>query len=170
MPPTPRPARTLTFDLKAFEIKTADKMLAVVRKSAEEVLEAASTPQPSSRDTGTFEIGKVPVRTGTLRNSLAVDLNNGAAAQGVDNGAYLLKIAEMELGDVLNATWTAEYAAAMEYGYTREYESGQDTTGGIGLGAKKKVTVPGRLFVTTAVERWQEFVRANALKVKALDQ
>lgn len=134
---------TFTASLSSFELKTKEAMSAIVRQSAQDVIEAANTPQPSVKQTGgAFEIGKVPVDTGFLRNSLATLLNGGSGLQGGD--AYIAVLAEAGVGDVIEARWTAEYAVAVEYGSRN---------------------VQPRMFVRYNVERWQAIVEANAQRI-----
>lgn len=127
-----------------FERKTIGKLNALVRQSAQDVIAAANTPQPSVKQTGgTFELGKVPVDTGFLRNSLVVELTDGGgSAEGGD--AYAGVIAGMEVGAVITATWTAAYAGAIEYGTDK---------------------IAPRMFVRYNIERWPEIVETNARRI-----
>ena len=131
---------TFAATLEKFRIDTKEKLDALVRQSAQDVIGAANTAQPSVKGTGgAFQIGKVPVDTGTLRNSLATSVNGGAPVIGGD--AYLAVIAGAEAGDIIDAVWTARYAAYIEYGTSR---------------------IAPRFFVRANIERWQAIVDENA--------
>ena len=86
----------------------------VIASAAQDVFADMSERQPSISETGTFEIGKVPVDTGFLINSLFASLNGFPAGQG--QTAYVAAVAGFELGDTITFAFTAEYAPAIEYG------------------------------------------------------
>lgn len=117
---------------------------AVVKQSAQDVLEEASRPVAQG--------GNLPVDLGFLRNSLSVALNaepTGPSAKpdGYSNTgapAVELAIAGFEMGDTISARWTAEYAPHVEYG------------------ARGR---PGRAFVRQAAQKWASFVAANAARL-----
>lgn len=110
--------KTLTFDLKHFKDKSAEAMIAIARASVEDVLEDAQRPVANG--------GRMPVLTGILRNSLTVDINGTGRLTGDES--YILKAPELELGDIFHAEWTAEYAAPVEFGFTRELKDGRQYT------------------------------------------
>ena len=127
---------SFTAQLRGIEKKNAAKLTAIMRQSAQEVANAASTPQPSVKQTGgSFEIGKVPVDTGVLRNSQVTSINGGGAAQGPNAAPSVIGIAQ--LGSIINVRWTAEYARAIDKGTAR---------------------IRARLFVTYHTERWAAIV------------
>lgn len=117
---------------------------AVVRQSAQDVLEDASRPVAQG--------GNMPVDTGFLRNSLVVGLNveptgPGEKPEGYSNTgapAVELAIAGFDLGDTISARWTANYAKHVEYG------------------ARGRA---GRAFVRQAAQKWAAFVSANAARL-----
>jgi hypothetical protein len=112
----------------------------VVKGSIQDVGEIMTRRQPSIKETGTFEVGKVPVDTGELINSQEGSLNGGVVAAGdID---YAALVAGMELGDTVQAVFTAPHARPMEYGVSGKF--------------------PGRFFVRNAVQNWQAIVHANA--------
>ena len=117
----------------------------VVADAAQGVFADMSQRQPSVKETGgTFEIGKVPVDTGLLINSMLTTLNGGALGSGPD--AYIAGLAGFELGDSIVHAFTQEYASAIEYG-----------TG----------NMPGRFMVREAINGaggWQARVDASAAK------
>lgn len=79
---------------------------AVVKQSAQDVLEDASRPVAQG--------GSMPIQTGFLRNSLAVAINaEPTASTGPEVTA---QIAGFEMGDTIAARWTADYAVHVEYG------------------------------------------------------
>lgn len=87
----------------------------VIGDAAQGVFADMSERQLSVKETGgTFEIGKVPVDTGFLINSLFTDLNGSTVAQGP--GSYTAALAGMEIGDVVTYAFSAEYAIDIEYG------------------------------------------------------
>ena len=98
---------------KAFEVSVSDfadltenRMLAVFKESAQDVLEEAQTPVAKG--------GRMPVDTSFLRNSLVSGLNGSFSNSGPES--YVATIVELELGDVAKFGWTAEYAEHQEYG------------------------------------------------------
>ncbi len=85
----------------------------------------------------------MPVKTGFLRNSLIAGLNGSTSLTGLNS--YVLAIGRMELGDVVFGGWTAEYAAAQEYG------------------SQGRV---GRFFMRGAAQQWQAIVAKNARAIQ----
>lgn len=137
-------ARKFSAQIQDFADLTERQMKAVVVDSVHDVLEAAQTPQPSVKITGgSFEVGKIPVDTADLIQSLQIGYNGGYQAT---MGAVVLSAAEFTLGDTINARWTAAHALPMELGFT----------------AVNGRLVPGRHFVGTNAARWPEFVKKNA--------
>jgi len=88
---------------------TKEKMLLVVKQSAQDVFEAAQVPKAQG--------GNMPVDTGFLRNTMVSSLSGGAGLQGPD--AYVAVIAGMDLGDSVFGGWTASYARHVEYGTSK---------------------------------------------------
>lgn len=87
----------------------------VVAEAAQEVFRDMSERQPSVKETGgTYRIGRVPVDTGLLINSMTATLNGSATGQGPD--AYVAALAGFEGGDSIVFAFTQEYAPAIEYG------------------------------------------------------
>ena len=99
-------AETFTAQVKRINSRNLRKIEAVVKQSAQEVFADAQLPVAQG--------GRMRVDTGFLRNSLQTSLNGGTALSGADS--YVLKIAEMSLGDTLFGGWTADYALAREFG------------------------------------------------------
>ena len=106
---------TFTAQLRSFETNSKRKLEAVMRQSAQEMTNLASTPQPSVKQTGgSFEIGRVPVDTGYLRNSQITGINGGSGGQGPDAAASV--IASAPLGSTISVGWTAAYAKTIDQG------------------------------------------------------
>jgi hypothetical protein len=138
-------ARTFTAQMQAFADKSKEKMSLVIRQSAADVFDLATTTQPGvDAAGGSFQVGKVPVDTGFLINSFQIGLNGGSGA-GADGVA--LVVAGMKLGDTVTGTFSAEYARHVEYGTS---------------------TMAGRFFVLSAAQQWQAIVSRNAAKARAL--
>jgi hypothetical protein len=117
---------------------TKEKMLLVVKQSAQDVFEAAQT----SKALG----GNMPVRTGYLRNtSFVAGLNGSFTQEGGDS--YVLVIAGMELGDFMIGGWKASYARHVEYGTSK---------------------MAGSFFALRAAMEWQAIVARNVQKAQAL--
>lgn len=120
-----------TAQIKAFADQSKEKIEAVVKQSAQEVFSIAQTPKAQG--------GRMPVDTGFLRNSMMAELNGASVGGGAD--AYVLAVAGMDLGDVIFAGWTANYARHQEYGTSR---------------------MPGNFFMLSAAQQWQAIVARNA--------
>ncbi|VDS08874.1 hypothetical protein PARHAE_02059 [Paracoccus haematequi] len=141
-------AKTFTASLAGLCDQAKGNMRHIMRESVQDVLEAAQTPQPKAAIRGgPPEQGKIPVDTSELINSLTVD-----GAQGAD--AYVVKIAGMELGDVMEFAWTADHAARIEYGFV-----GTDSLG-------REYEQEGAHFVGANAARFSEFVEKRAAEVK----
>lgn len=126
---------------RAFVLQTQQRLEAVMRQSVLDLLEEANTPVAKG--------GNMPVDTGTLRASLSVTINDPSDRvlfQGDSKPAedIAVSIAAFEAGDTLYGTWTANYAAFVEYG----------TEG----------RAP-RYFLTQAAGSWQSIVDRNATEL-----
>lgn len=155
-------------DVAAFVAKSKVAMRAVFQSSVQDVIRVMQTPGASMASTSaaigeggmgptgaTGHGGLMPVDTGFLRSSLSVTLNapdtafkprpNGDWAYNFDEMAYTLTINRANLGDTIYAVYTANYAAAVEYG------------------ARGR---PGYFFVRTAAQQWQQIVDANVARFK----
>ena len=140
--------KTFAAQLKDFADLTKQNMKYVATQSIQDVLRAAQTTQPGVRQTGgSFEVGKIPVETSELVNSLTSEGVTGPES-------YVTAIANMEIGDVLEFAWTAPYAHRIEAGF-----SGEDSLG-------RKYEVPGRFFVSTNAGKFSEFVAAREAEVR----
>lgn len=113
----------------------------VVRGSVQDVAELMTRRQASVKDTGgTYQEGFVPVDTGELINSQQVSLNGGVIATGAVS--YAAVVSGMELGDTIEAVFTAEHGRWLEYGVSGRFG--------------------GRFFVRNAVQQWDAIVQQNA--------
>ena len=138
-------ALTFSAQVKAFAELSRKKVELIVKQSAQDVFDLATTTQPGVEATGgSFQIGKVPVDLGDLINSFRIGLNG---TQGGDRGAVALTIAGMELGDSVTGVFTSDHALPVEYG---------------------TANMAGRFFVLTAAQQWQAIVAANAAKARAI--
>jgi hypothetical protein len=128
-------AGTFAADLQRFGAKVQRRALDVARESIQDVIDDAQTP----KDKG----GRMPVRTGFLRNSLASGLNGSFGPP--DENSYILTIGQLDLGDVARFAWTAEYAIFQELGTS---------------------AFAGNHFVGVAAAKWPQFVEANARRIR----
>ena len=127
---------TFTAQINKWVAATENRLEMVFKQSAQDVFSDAQTP----RDQG----GNMPVVTSFLRNSFMMWLNNSSSLKSPE--AYLLTIPRAKIGDVLHGGWSAEYAAAQEFGFG---------------------THPGYAYARKAAMRWQEFVAKNSALAKA---
>lgn len=93
-------------DVDAFVKSTKARTEAVFKQSAQEVIEDAQLPVAKG--------GRMHVDTGFLRNSHFSGLNGGGYSTGPDS--YVLTLASLKLGDVLEGGWSADYAVHREFG------------------------------------------------------
>lgn len=118
----------------------------VIAEASENVYMSMTTMQAGVKETGgSFEIGKVPVDWGYLVGSTEVSLNGvvmstGSQGQPADFTGVVLG---MQLGDPIEAVFTAEYGPHVEYGTEN---------------------MQGRFFVRQAVAQWPAFIAAAAAK------
>jgi hypothetical protein len=126
---------------------TKEKMLLVVKQSAQDVFEIAQKPKAQG--------GRMPVAVGYLWNtSFVAGLNGTFTMSGGES--YVLAIAGMELGDSMIGGWSAEYALRMEYGFV-----GEDSLG-------RTYNQPGNFYALNAAMEWQAIVARNVQKAQAL--
>ena len=113
---------TFSADLERWVRKSERRMEAVVKQSAQAVIEIVQTPQAKG--------GKMPVDTGFLRNTGVIALNTApsgpAKADEGDAGEWdissiTLTINDVEIGDTIVFGWSAVYARKMEerYGFAQ---------------------------------------------------
>lgn len=131
--------RRFIADIGRFKDLTERKLLAVAKQATDEIVQIAQNPVGRG--------GPMPVDTGTLRNSLVVELNGAKVGEGADS--YVLGIADLELGDVVTVAWTADYAVPRHY---KPPSFGQG----------------GGMWRDVAADRWQDTVRAVAIRASKM--
>ncbi|KAF0675073.1 hypothetical protein PMES_02594 [Profundibacterium mesophilum KAUST100406-0324] len=144
-------AQSFSVQMRGWSEKAKRNARLVVLDAIQTTATDMSQRQASIKETGTFEVGKVPVDTGELIASLRVDIDGSTTAQGTKAGAgstppdYSAGLAGFKLGDTVSIAFTARHARFMEYGH-----------GG----------TPGRFFVRGAVQKWANNVAASAAKLR----
>ncbi len=143
-------SRSFTAQLDDIIDLTVEGMEYTMRQSISDVFEAAQTTQIGITQGATsFEEGKIPVGlTEELVNSLSVD----DGAESAD--AYVVKIANMDIGETITGKWSAPHARRINSGFT-----GTDSLG-------RTYNVPGRFFVDKNAAKFPEFVKKRAAEVK----
>lgn len=134
-------------DIGQWEAKINRNIDLILKEACQELFRLATQRQASVKETGgVFEVGKIPVDTGALIASTQVTLNGSLVSegQGKEPADFVVAIAQLEGGDVIQLEFTAEHARAIEYG-----------TGNIA----------GRFFVRTAASQWQKIVAEAVRKV-----
>lgn len=120
-------ASSFTAQLSAWARKSEDRMRAIVQESAQRVFEQANTPIAQG--------GNLPVDTGFLRASFAVDFdgmpsgpseNPGRQTFVADSAGIAMKLVGFEPGDTIYAGWTANYAIYMEVRYAFQRRAAQN--------------------------------------------
>jgi hypothetical protein len=150
--------KEFTAALEAFANKTAAQMKDIARESVQDVVGMAQNNiQPGAHARAGVPVarsipkgrrvpakeGLLPVDTGFLRNSLVSGLNGSFGSPGPNS--YALAIEAMDLGDIAQFHWAADYAMHVELGTSR---------------------MRGVHFVGTAAATWPEAVARNAARVK----
>ena len=138
--------------LGVFRKKGIRNMRQVAALAIRDVAEAMQTPQTSAKFTGgAFVVGKIPVLSSLLRESLVSSKNGSGGAKG--STSYLAVTSNLQMGDVITFMYQSEYGLRIEFGFR-----GTDSLG-------RTYNQRGRLFVTTAAKRFQEFVTKRAAEV-----
>ncbi|MFG6535787.1 hypothetical protein [Sulfitobacter sp. CS16] len=131
--------KSFSAQIADFEKMAVKDMRYVAAESIQDVMEAAQTPQRGIGQGATgFEVGKIPVNTSELINSLTSE-----GVRGADS--YTVAIAGYQVGDVMSFAWTAPHALAVEAGTKN---------------------MPGRFFVGANARRFPAFVEARAKEVR----
>lgn len=137
-------SKTFTASVKGWSEKAKRNARLVILEASEGVYNTMTTRQAGVKETGgAFEIGKVPVDTGTLVNSAQISVNGTVTGTGAPQ--FMGAIAGFEVGQPIEAAFTAEYARHVEYG---------------------TASMGGRFFVRQAIARWPAFVAAAARRYK----
>lgn len=137
-------AQTFAATISDWVRETEGAAEAVFKQSAQEVLSDAQTPVGAG--------GSMPFDTGFLAGSLTAGVNvePGDVTSIRPANSYVLEIAPALLGDTIKARWTAEYAAAIEYGRTNpKMVKGFGSVDG---------RTEARGFVRKATQNWQQIV------------
>lgn len=108
--------QTFYADVKKFAELTKLQIRRVVVDSLYDVLEGAQTSAKGITAGGTLKEGNIPVVSGDLINSLAVEINGSLGPRG--QGSYAVAIANYNIGDYMRFGWTIEYAMRVENGFT----------------------------------------------------
>ena len=119
--------------VRAFAERSKRKQEVIFRTSAARVLEEANVPESAG--------GRMPVDTSFLMNSRGATVSPGGALQDAPP-----VFARMQVGETVQAGWSAVYAMRQEFGFM-----GQDSLG-------REYNQGGKAFLRTALQRWQEFV------------
>lgn len=139
---------SFTAQVRAWAEKAKRNHLLVLRLAAQEVFRRATQRQASITETGSFEVGKIPVDTGHLIGTAEVRIRGAAVASGNPGAGtppdYAVAIGYLEGGEAVELVFTAEYARHVEYGASK---------------------MPGRFYVRTAVADWQQIVDRAAAQV-----
>lgn len=136
-------------NLDQWATKTKERMLAVVHNSVERVCEVAQTPIAQG--------GRMPVVTGTLRNSFMSSLNGEIGLAGPSS--YTIIVAQMEIGDSAEFGWgglAKAYAARQNYGFV-----GVDNAG-------RKYNQAGKHFLENAIGQFPAIVAEEIAKAKSV--
>lgn len=104
--------------------------------------------------------GHMPVDTGFLRASFRLTKGAPAPIAGstgsttYDAGAVSVVIAGLQIGETVYGSYTAAYARRLNYGFV-----GEDSLG-------RTYNQRGYYFVDLAVQKWQQIVNNNVLKLR----
>lgn len=139
--------KSFSASVRAWSEKAKRNTKFIVMEASEGVYNAMTERQSSIKESGTFVVGKVPVDTGFLVGSAQIEVNGSVTGRGGNNAPpdFMGAIAGFEIGEPIQAAFTAEYAAAMNYG---------------------TANMPGRFFVNQAIAQWPAFVAAAARRYK----
>jgi len=132
-------ATSFQAQIEAWATMTERNLNYVMKSSITDVLVAAQTTQIGIGQGATsFEVGKIPVDTAELANSLTVD-----GATGPES--YVVAIAGMQIGDYKRFAWTANHAMPVEVGTSK---------------------MAGRHFVGANAAKFNQFVEARVAEVR----
>lgn len=130
--------------VKQFRDKTVDKIDNIYRASIRDVIDASTQEQPSVKQTGgSFEVGKIPVDSSQLAESLFLKIN-GNIRMHVRN-TFRREVDKVKATDKVSYGWTAPHGPKIEYGDGK---------------------VAGRFFATNGARKWRTFVNNAAAKFK----
>ncbi len=135
--------KTFSLACSAFRDKTKAQMRDVFVEAVQDVMEIAQRPKAQG--------GRMPVKDGFLRNSLASGLNGTFGPVGPDS--YVVTLSGLSLGDIARFAWTMPYARRQELGF-----SGTDSLG-------RRYEQPGNHFVGSAAAQFPQRVEYWAARV-----
>jgi hypothetical protein len=93
-------SRSFSADVRQFANLTAKQMRKVVVDSLHDVLEGAQTSAQGVTAGGIIKEGRIPVVSGDLINSLAVEINGSLGPKGA--GSYSVAIDGYNVGDYMH--------------------------------------------------------------------
>lgn len=137
-------SQSFSADVRAWTSLTRKQMRRVVVDALYDVLEGAQTSAKGITAGGTLKEGRIPVVSGDLINSLAVEINGTLGPKGAS--AYTVAIDGYNVGDYIRFGWTMEYAMRVENGFT-----GTDETG-------RTFNQSGWHFVLNNAAKWPKYV------------
>lgn len=123
--------RSFSASVSAWVRKSEARLEAVFKGSAQDVISLMQEPGPSVANPDGFGTGHMPIDTGFLRASLMAAINDPVpsivfrppdlTSAAYDPSPIALVIAGAKLGETIYATYSADYARAMEarYGFVR---------------------------------------------------
>lgn len=134
--------------IRAFKEKYKGRTTAALQQSILEMMDRAQTPQPSVKVTGgSFVVGKIPVDSSVLWDSLECYVNNQLVGTG--RFAHHMAASTIQGGDHFRAVWNTPYAKRIEEGFF-----GMDSMGRV-------YAQKGRFYVTTAWMAWDVILSKN---------
>lgn len=135
--------KTFAAQLQDFADLTRLDIVDVFQGSVQDVLDVMDTPEAKG--------GRMPVATGTLRNSQVSGLNGSFDTQGA--GAFALTVDGMDIGDTAQFGYTVEYAPRQEFGFV-----GRDTLG-------REYNQTGKHFMGSAAALFPQFAAERAARL-----
>jgi hypothetical protein len=131
-------AQTFTASVRGWSQKALNNAELVLRGSVQDTGELMTRRAQGVSDGGALIPGRVPVVSGELVNSQQVGINGSVIGRG--DVSYAAVVSGLELGDVIEAGFTAPYARKVEY--------------------------YGWFFVRNAVQQWPVIVEQNAAQFR----
>lgn len=128
---------TFAVEVQEFVTKLNQDLDFIYSQAITAMVEIATREQLSVRFTGgSYEIGKVPVLTRELAESLFIQVNGTITGTGPESVVSALQ--NVQFGDFVEFGWMAPHAQYMEYGTSK---------------------IEGRFFATNATNQWDLIVR-----------
>lgn len=133
-------------NLDKWAAQTTKRLDAVVKQATNDTIRQASRTATGKTRGGTLKKGYVPRDTGILAGSLVSTLHGGTMLTGAGEDSYRLVVGSMKAGDVARFAWTADYAAHVHFGTSRQ---------------------PGWFWIDEAANNWPQIVDAAVRRAKA---